>query len=73
MTQHKAYAQGTTVVLVGTKRGLFTLTSKDRENWDIKGPALRGHRVYHAILDARNAWAPGKVRGLPFIAASATK
>ena len=27
----------------------------------------------HAILDSRNAWAPGKVRGLPFIAASATK
>ena len=27
----------------------------------------------HAILDARNAWAPGKVRGLAFIAASATK
>lgn len=27
----------------------------------------------HAILDSRNAWAPGKVRGLAFIAASATK
>ncbi|TMB82786.1 MAG: exo-alpha-sialidase, partial [Chloroflexi bacterium] len=56
MTQHNAYAQGTVVVLVGTKRGLFTLTSKDREHWDIEGPALRGHRVYHAILDARNGY-----------------
>jgi len=27
----------------------------------------------HAILDARNAWVPGKVKALPFIAASATK
>ncbi len=56
MTQHKSYAQGTTVVLVGTKRGLFILTSEDRKNWDIGGPALRGHRIYHAILDARNGY-----------------
>ncbi|MBM3992541.1 MAG: PH domain-containing protein [Planctomycetes bacterium] len=27
----------------------------------------------HAILDARNAWAPDKVKTLPFIPASATK
>jgi Bacterial PH domain len=27
----------------------------------------------HAILDARNAWAPGKVKMLPFIAASTVK
>lgn len=27
----------------------------------------------HAILDARNAWAPGKVKTLPFISAAATK
>jgi uncharacterized membrane protein YdbT with pleckstrin-like domain len=27
----------------------------------------------HAILDSRNAWAPGKVKSLPFIAASAVK
>src|SRR5215471_9486972 len=27
----------------------------------------------HAILDARNAWAPGKVKTLPFIAASTVK
>jgi hypothetical protein len=26
----------------------------------------------HAILDARNAWAPGRVKMLPFIPASAT-
>lgn len=27
----------------------------------------------HAILDAVNAWAPGKVKSLPFISAAATK
>ena len=27
----------------------------------------------HAILDSRNAWAPGKVKALPFIAASTVK
>jgi hypothetical protein len=27
----------------------------------------------HAILDTRNAWAPGKVKTLPFIAASSVK
>ena len=27
----------------------------------------------HMILDSRNAWAPGKVKALPFIPASATK
>ena len=27
----------------------------------------------HAILDARNAWAPGRVKSLPFISAAATK
>ena len=27
----------------------------------------------HMILDARNAWAPGRVKSLPFIPASATK
>jgi hypothetical protein len=27
----------------------------------------------HALLDSRNAWAPGKVKSLPFIAASSVK
>ena len=27
----------------------------------------------HAIIDSRNAWVPGKVKSLPFIAAAATK
>lgn len=49
-----ASMQGQVVVLVGTKRGLFLLTSKDRETWDIQAPILNGQRIYHAILDQRN-------------------
>src|SRR6266568_3895370 len=49
-----ASMQGQVMVLVGTKRGLFLLTSKDRETWDIQAPILNGQRIYHAILDQRN-------------------
>jgi hypothetical protein len=34
-------------------------------------PAAEGFRI--AILNARNAWVPGKVKSMPFIAASAVK
>jgi photosystem II stability/assembly factor-like uncharacterized protein len=44
---------GTFVLLVGTKRGLFTLTSPDRTNWTVAGESLRGTRVFNAILDQR--------------------
>lgn len=50
--------QGATV-LVGTRRGLFTLRSKDRREWKLEGPALAGREVYHAIRDGRTGrlWA----------------
>jgi photosystem II stability/assembly factor-like uncharacterized protein len=54
MTQHTTYPQGTVVVLVGTKRGLFILSSQDRSKWDIAPPTLKGRRIFHAILDSRN-------------------
>jgi hypothetical protein len=44
---------GDTVLLVGTKRGLFQLSSPDRENWMCEAPSLAGHRVYSAVLDQR--------------------
>ncbi len=46
-------AAGDTVLLVGTKRGLFLLSSRDRETWSCQAPVLSGHRVYSAILDQR--------------------
>jgi photosystem II stability/assembly factor-like uncharacterized protein len=54
MTQQRSYASGTMLVMVGTKRGLFMLTSKDRETWEIATPTLKGHRVFYAILDQRS-------------------
>lgn len=53
MNQQRTYPQGTVVMLVGTKRGLFLLTSKDRETWNLNGPMLKGRRIYHAVLDQR--------------------
>ncbi len=44
---------GDTVVLVGTKRGLFMLSSRDRITWDCAPVGLAGTRVYYAALDQR--------------------
>jgi photosystem II stability/assembly factor-like uncharacterized protein len=53
MTQQRPYDSGTVLVMVGTKRGLFILSSHDREKWEISNPILKGHRIFHAILDQR--------------------
>jgi photosystem II stability/assembly factor-like uncharacterized protein len=44
----------TTALLVGTRKGLFVLTSADRESWDVSGPILKGWEVFHAIADPRD-------------------
>jgi hypothetical protein len=44
---------GSVVLLVGTKRGLFLLSSPDRERWELRPTSLNTHRVYYAILDQR--------------------
>ncbi len=54
MAARRKYPKGTVVLTVGTKRGLFMLSSRDRRAWKIEGPYLGGHRVYHATLDLRN-------------------
>jgi hypothetical protein len=54
MNHHRPYGPGSVMLLVGTKRGLFLLTSTDREAWNIEAPRLRGHRIFHAILDQRD-------------------
>jgi hypothetical protein len=41
-----------TVLLVGTRKGLFTLESDDRSDWQLKGPFCEGWPVYHAVYDA---------------------
>ena len=42
-----------TVLLVGTRKGLFMLESDgDRSQWDVRGPFCEGWPVYHAVRDA---------------------
>ncbi|HEX6560070.1 MAG TPA: hypothetical protein VF021_11425 [Longimicrobiales bacterium] len=48
------------LLLVGTRRGLFTFRSDtQRRSWRSAGPYLVGREVYHAVLDARDGtvWA----------------
>ena len=48
------YPSGTVVVLAGTKRGLFLLSSQDRQNWTVEATEMSGMRVYNAMLDQRS-------------------
>jgi photosystem II stability/assembly factor-like uncharacterized protein len=43
-----------TLVLIGTKKGLFFFTSSDRQKWDFHGPFQNGREVNHAIYDGRS-------------------
>ncbi len=54
MATTRKHPKGTVVLSVGTKRGLFLLTSRDRRTWKTEGPFHVGKRVYHAALDLRN-------------------
>src|SRR5678816_1689919 len=43
------------LVLVGTRKGVFSLTSDaKRDQWDLKGPFVGGIDINHAVLDPRN-------------------
>jgi BNR/Asp-box repeat len=53
MNTRRTFPLGTTLLLLGTKRGLFLLTSQDRERWTIEPGSLSGRRIFHAILDQR--------------------
>jgi hypothetical protein len=54
MTAYQRYPTGTVLLLVGTKRGLFVLSSSDRRSWTIDKHTLHGSRVFNAILDQRH-------------------
>jgi photosystem II stability/assembly factor-like uncharacterized protein len=42
-----------TVLLVGTRKGLFILESNgDRRDWEVRGPFCEGWPIYHAVHDA---------------------
>src|SRR5919201_2254507 len=41
-----------TLLLVGTRKGLFVLESDDgRRDWKIRGPYCEGWPIYHAVHD----------------------
>ena len=40
-----------TVLLVGTRKGLFVLESGDRRDWSVRGPYCESWPIYHAMLD----------------------
>ena len=42
------------LVPVGTRKGLFLLSSDDGKSWEVDGPLLQGWAVYHAIVDPRD-------------------
>ena len=78
--------KGSTVVLLGTKKGAFVFHSADRRRWSAEGPYLKGMPVYHAILDPRDGrtvyaaapnpgevWGPAVYRGRLGSAPSLTK
>lgn len=48
---------GDTVVLAGTKKGLFVLHSRDRKTWKTKGPNFEGMPVMTAISDGKAVYA----------------
>ncbi|MBF6589815.1 MAG: exo-alpha-sialidase [Ktedonobacterales bacterium] len=47
------YQAGTTLLLVGTKRGLFLLTSSDRRHWELAPTAPTVGHIFFAALDQR--------------------
>jgi hypothetical protein len=53
MATSHTYAPGTTLLMLGTKRGLFLAASSDRERWSFEATTLQGQRVYYAALDQR--------------------
>lgn len=42
-----------TLLLVGTRKGLFLYTSSDRQHWDVTGPHHPGKEINHAVYDSR--------------------
>jgi len=43
-----------TLLLAGTKKGLFLYSSENRRDWKLSGPFLTGKEVNHAIYDQRS-------------------
>jgi len=49
--------KGSTLLLVGTKKGLFIFHSRSRKDWKLLGPSFEGYPVFHAVHDERGGGA----------------
>ena len=56
MVSHKRFPVRTIMLVAGTRRGLFLVTSQDRQRWQIEATKLETlpSRIYHATFDPRN-------------------
>ena len=61
MSSSSPYPSGTVVLLAGTKRGLFVLSSQDRTHWNVEATALSGSGTAAGAL----------ITGHPYIAGAA--
>ncbi len=43
-----------TTVLIATRKGAWSLSSKDRHQWQLQGPQHLGAKVFHWVADPRN-------------------
>jgi photosystem II stability/assembly factor-like uncharacterized protein len=43
-----------TIVLAGTRKGLFVFQSRDRRKWALHGPFQSGREINHAVYDGRS-------------------
>lgn len=46
--------QAAVKIWVGTRKGAFSFTSRDRKKWDCQGPFFKGEEVHHVAQDARD-------------------
>ena len=56
MATGSAAGKGDVLLLVGTKKGCFILSSnKSRRTWALAGPYCAGDEVFHFVYDPRDA------------------
>src|SRR4249919_2221736 len=56
MATKRSARAAATLVLVGTRKGLFVLTADaGRKAWRVSAPHFLGHIVHHAVLDPRDS------------------
>jgi photosystem II stability/assembly factor-like uncharacterized protein len=46
--------KSSTLLLAGTKKGLFIFTTNDRNRWELSGPLQPGKEINHAVFDGRS-------------------